>query len=92
MIRDIIYFSDYFYCSVTSCKPVLTNSIKLVMSKKISDVFFFMILFMMLISCRKNNDMNPGPGVTPAFKLSYGDSIFYLSNKEQSLCGRNGRE
>jgi hypothetical protein len=51
------------------------------MNNKISDVFFFMILFMMLVSCKKNNDMNPGPGITPAFKLSYGDSIFYLQNQ-----------
>jgi len=47
---------------------------------KIRGIFFSAFFFMALLSCNKN-DMNPGPGITPTYSLSYGDSIFYLRNQ-----------
>jgi len=51
---------------------------------KICAIFFPAFFFMALLSCSKN-DMNPGPGITPAYSLSYGDSIFYLQNQATDL-------
>lgn len=41
----------------------------------------FFILLIIVSSCKKNNVTDPGNVVPPDFKLSYGDSIFFLQNQ-----------
>jgi hypothetical protein len=43
--------------------------------------FYLLIVFAFISSCKKNSPSDPGAVVPPDFKLSYGDSVFFLKNQ-----------
>ena len=50
------------------------------MVSRIRILFFFLSLLMVFICCTKNTVTTPIPVIPPDYKLSYGDSVFYLQN------------
>jgi hypothetical protein len=66
---------------VTTATTVLTNKINAVMVTRIWKRLFFLSLSVIVFSCKKSDDSAVNTSIPAGFKLSYGDSVFYLQNQ-----------